>query len=52
MDAILAHVAQHNAGRAKLLKSIDAKPKGKAIKIANDALARIAVSGRAKGAST
>jgi hypothetical protein len=38
--------------KAKLIASIDAKPRGKAVKATEDALARIMIAGRGEGAST
>jgi hypothetical protein len=38
---VLAIVAESNSKRESLLKSLDAKPRGKSVKIANDALARV-----------
>lgn len=51
LDAIARHIAAIKSHRDELLESIDAKPRGKAAKATKDALARIAVSTRAMGAS-
>jgi hypothetical protein len=46
-DAIATHIADVSAERERLLASVDMKPRGKAVRATEDALARIAVATRA-----